>query len=160
MSEETPTLYIYRAPGANKLTHGSKKAAGLDICAFLEPEAYQDGLSYPHYEYILQPGARVALTTGIHIRVPDGYYGRVAPRSGLALKKGIDVLAGVIDSDYTGEVKVILLNTGLDPVTISNGDKIAQIILEKIAIPYTEEVELPSDLGVTQRGANGFGSTG
>lgn len=95
--------------------------------------------------------------TDIAIAVPAGTYGRVAPRSGLALKKGIDVGAGVIDADYRGNVGVILFNHGDEPFEIKRGDRIAQLILERIVTP---DVDLVDDLDATDRGAGGFGSTG
>ena len=75
-------------------------------------------------------GRRHLFKTGLSLAIPSGYYGRVAPRSGLALKKGIDVMAGVIDADYRGELGVILINLGEEPVQINAGDKIAQLIIE------------------------------
>lgn len=89
--------------------------------------------------------------------LPFGQYGRIAPRSGLAYKNGIDVLAGVIDADYRGDVGVILLNTGDSDFIIKDGDRIAQIIIEKIDMCELIVVE---DLGITDRGEGGFGSTG
>ena len=94
-----------------------------------------------------------------------GTYGRIgiflclqkAPRSSLALNFGVDVLAGVVDSDYRGEIRVILLNTGTEPVVLSPGDRIAQLIVEKIADLCVTEV---SSLPTTVRGEGGFGSTG
>jgi dUTP pyrophosphatase len=95
--------------------------------------------------------------TDLAIAVPDGTYGRVAPRSGLALKRGIDVGAGVIDADYRGNVGVVLFNHGDEPFEIKRGDRIAQLILERIVTP---PVALVDDLDATDRGAGGFGSTG
>ena len=106
----------------------------------------------------IPPGGRDLVATGLSIKVPPGTYGRIAPRSGLAVRHGIQVGAGVIDSDYTGEIKVVLFNS--DPnksFVINPGDRIAQLILEKIECPEVEEV---SDLNSTDRGDGGFGSTG
>jgi len=89
--------------------------------------------------------------------VPFGTYGRIAPRSGLASRDGVTVLGGVVDRTFTGEVKVILLNTGDHTVHIKIGDRIAQIVLEMIETPDVLEVDR---LDVTARGAGGFGSTG
>ena len=89
--------------------------------------------------------------------MPPLTYGRVAPRSGLAYKKGIDVGAGVIDEDYRGEVGVILFNFGEEDFEVAPGDRIAQLILEKISMVGLKEVD---DLDQTDRGAGGFGSTG
>lgn len=95
--------------------------------------------------------------TGLAIQVPFGTYGRIAPRSGLAAKNGIDVLAGVVDYGYTGEVKVILMNNGEKDFLVNKGDRIAQFIIEKIE--YLE-LELVENLDKSERGENGFGSTG
>jgi dUTP pyrophosphatase len=101
------------------------------------------------------------IKTGISVAVPNGTYGRIAPRSGLALKNGIDVMAGVIDADYRGDVGVILVNLGSSPFTINPGDRIAQLILEKIEYNTSvQEIGEADDLSPTSRGANGFGSTG
>lgn len=143
-----PTLEVYYAPGAHPLKRGSKEAAGLDLSS--------NNLSL----ITLYPGDRCAVPTGVHVKIPKGYYGRVAPRSGLAFKYGIDVLAGVIDSDYRGEIKVILLNTSDTSFDIEYGDRIAQLIIEKIAIPDVLVVGNLDDLEASERGSNGFGSTG
>lgn len=106
--------------------------------------------------YVLKPGERKLFKTGLSIAIPTGLYGRVAPRSGLAYKSGIDVMAGVIDEDYRGEVGVILINLGQDDKSIVAGDKIAQLIFEN----YTRcEFELENNLDETNRGNGGFGST-
>lgn len=106
---------------------------------------------------VIPSKSRLAVSTGIAIEIPEGTYGRVAPRSGLAYKFGIDVFAGVIDSDYRGEVKVILYNSGEEPFVIKTGDRIAQLILEVIKTP---DVSLIVDMTNTERGGGGFGSTG
>ena len=104
---------------------------------------------------------RQLVKTGIAVTLPEGTYGRVAPRSGLALKHGIDIFGGVIDPDYRGDVGVILVNMGPVPFEVGVGDRIAQLILEK-AEQHARVVQVPSlaDLGVSARGNNGFGSTG
>ena len=99
---------------------------------------------------------RAVVSTGISIKLPPGTYGRVAPRSGIALKFGIDVLAGVIDADYRGEIRVILYNSGDLVFDVEKGQRIAQLIVEKIEMP---EVEVVSHLSETER-QGGFGSTG
>ena len=110
--------------------------------------------------YVVLPGRRVVVSTGISVQLPPGCYGRIAPRSGLAVKHGLDTLAGVVDPDYTGEVKVVLQN--LDPVlpfVIRPGYRIAQLILEQCMTP--DVFEVPSECTqLTDRGAGGFGSTG
>ena len=100
---------------------------------------------------------RALVGTGIALSIPDGLYGRVAPRSGLAVKHCINVGAGVIDPDYTGEVKVVLFNHGTEDFEIKKGDRIAQLILEKCETPMIKEIGL---LEETLRGDGGFGSTG
>ena len=99
---------------------------------------------------------RKLFKTGIHIQIPVGWYGRIAPRSGLAYKQGIDVMAGVIDSDYTGEIGVILINLGSEPQEIDTTKPIAQIIIEKYSDHDFVQVE---NLETTERGAGGYGST-
>jgi dUTP pyrophosphatase len=106
----------------------------------------------------ISSGERKIVSTGISIEIPEGYYGRIAPRSGLAAKNGIDVLAGVIDSSYRGEIKVVLLNTDKNnDFAIKKNDKIAQLIIEK---HYNFEFEVVNSLEETSRGTGGFGSTG
>jgi len=122
---------------------GSVLAAGLDVCAIENLE--------------IAPKQRVMARTGLAVAIPQGFYGRVAPRSGLAAKNGLDVLAGVIDSDYRGEVCCLLYNTGDETITLLAGSKICQLIVEQIITP---EAEWATDLDETARGAGGFGSTG
>lgn len=104
----------------------------------------------------LGPRQRGMAKTGLAVAIPPGFYGRIAPRSGLASKHGLDVLAGVIDSDYRGEVCVLLYNTGDAPVTLAAGSKICQLILEQIITP---DAAWATDLDETARGTGGFGST-
>lgn len=122
---------------------GSAYAAGLDVCSIEEIN--------------LGPKQRVTARTGLAVAIPEGFYGRVAPRSGLAAKQGLDVLAGVIDSDYRGEVCCLLYNTGDETINLPAGSKICQLIVEQIITP---EAEWVTDLDETARGAGGFGSTG
>ena len=141
-----PTLYVYPLrPDATIPSRGSSGAAGYDLAAV-------DALT-------ILPGGRAGVSTGISVRVPDGTYGRIAPRSGLALKHGIDVLAGVVDGDYRGEIVVILLNTGREPFDVVPGARIAQLVLETVATPPVVVVDT-IDLTETGRGDGGFGSTG
>jgi dUTP pyrophosphatase len=107
----------------------------------------------------LAPGARHAVATGLSVAIPAGYEIQVRPRSGLALKHGISVpnTPGTIDSDYRGELKVILINHAADPFEIHRGDRIAQLVLAPVTLAEWDEV---ADLGETERGAGGFGSTG
>jgi dUTP pyrophosphatase len=100
---------------------------------------------------------RALVGTGITVVLPQGVYGRVAPRSGLAVKHCINVGAGVIDPDYTGEIKVVLFNHGDKDFEIKKGDRIAQLVLERCETPPIEEISIVED---TERGSGGFGSTG
>lgn len=111
----------------------------------------------------IAPGDRAIVSTGLSIMCPVGTYGRLAPRSGLAAKYGIDVMAGVIDSDYRGIVKVVLLNTGTEPFHIEPGMRVCQLIFEKYeAFPVTKFMNMKLDASIdpTERGSNGFGSSG
>ena len=113
---------------------------------------------YSTESLIIPPLSRTLVKTGLIIEVPDNYYGRIAPRSGLAFKNGIDVMAGVIDSGYRNEVGVILYNTDqFKGFEVKIGDRIAQLIIEA---HYNFEFEETSQLSDTERGSGGFGSTG
>lgn len=105
----------------------------------------------------IDPGSRALIKTGWRVAIPHGHYGRIAPRSGLAYRNGIAVMAGVIDEDYRGELKILLLNTGCAAFDIQAGDRIAQLVLERISTPEPCVVERLPD---THRGGAGFGSTG
>ncbi len=107
----------------------------------------------------LDPGARHPVATGLALAIPHGYEIQVRPRSGLALKHGITVpnTPGTIDSDYRGELKVIMINHGNEPFAISRGDRVAQLVLAPVVQAAWSEVE---ELDATERGAGGFGSTG
>lgn len=105
----------------------------------------------------VKPGERDLLPTGLHFEVPPGHYLRVAPRSGIAWRHGVQTGAGVVDEDYRGEVKVLLFNHGDADFHVNAGDRIAQVIFERVSAPVL--VAAPS-LAETGRGAAGFGSTG
>ncbi|CAB90132.1 putative deoxyuridine 5''-triphosphate nucleotidohydrolase [Schizosaccharomyces pombe] len=124
-------------------TKGSANSAGYDL--------------YAAAECIVPRRGKVLVDTDLAIAVPEGTYGRVAPRSGLASKHSIDTGAGVIDADYRGHVRVLLFNYSDVDFPIKVGDRIAQLILERIVNP---PVILVESLEATVRGANGFGSTG
>src|SRR5687768_11500866 len=130
-------------PLATLPSRGSAASAGLDI--------------YSLEHVTIGPGERSLARTGLAVAIPHGFYGRVAPRSGLAVKQGLDVLAGVIDSDYRGELCCVLYNTSDTSITLPAGTKICQLIVEKIITPKAAWV---NDLDETARGAGGFGSTG
>lgn len=108
-------------------------------------------------DQIINPASRRVIKTDISIAVPPMHYGRIAPRSGLSFKNGIDIGAGVIDEDYTGPVGVLMVNNGTVPFEVKKGNRIAQLLLERVSQPEVEEVE---ELPRTERGAKGFGSTG
>lgn len=115
---------------------------------------------YSTDELLLAPEGRYAFGTGLAMEIPDGFVALVCPRSGLAIKNGVTVLnaPGVVDSDYRGEVKAIVINHDLrEPLQVSKGDKIAQLLFVKAEAVEFEEAE---ELSSTQRGAGGFGSTG
>lgn len=121
----------------------TQQAAGMDLRA-------------AEYNSI-EPGERKLISTQLQIMIPENHYGRIAPRSGISLNQQVDVCAGVIDPDYRGEVKVLLHNHGKNPFNIKKGDRIAQLICEKISTPIiTEVASLPS----STRGEKGFGSSG
>jgi dUTP pyrophosphatase len=130
-------------PAARLPTRGSPLAAGLDL--------------YAVERVTIPAGGRVAVRTGLAAEIPAGFYGRVAPRSGLAVRYGLDVLAGVIDADYRGEILCALVNHGGEPFEVEAGARIAQLVVESIALPAPAWAE---DLEETERGAGGFGSTG
>jgi len=139
-----PTLRFAKlSEHAKAPTRGSSVAAGYDL--------------YAAEEMVIEPGKRACVKTDIQIEVPDGTYGRVAPRSGLAAKHGIDVGAGVVDKDYRGNVMVLLFNFGDAAFNVARGDRIAQLVLEKICMAELEELPTLDD---TERGDGGFGSTG
>lgn len=147
MTDRVP-VRIKRLPHGHGLDlpkYATDGAAGMDVVA---AEAL-----------ILRPGMRHAVGTGFAVAIPTGYEIQVRPRSGLALKHGITVpnTPGTVDSDYRGEVKVILLNHGEDNFTIDRGDRIAQLIVSPVTLAAWQEVE---ELDETDRGAGGFGSTG
>jgi dUTP pyrophosphatase len=127
-------------------TPGSEFAAGLDLSSAVD--------------LVIPAGGRALVKTDLSIACPAGTYARIAPRSGLALKKGIDTGAGVIDADYRGPVGVILFNWGDEEFKIVVGDRIAQLILEQIVYPDIVEMKEGEELPATERGESGFGSTG
>jgi len=122
---------------------GSQHAAGYDLASAKKVTVPARG--------------KALVKTDLAMIIPEGCYGRIAPRSGLAWKKFIDIGAGVIDRDYRGNVGVVMFNHGDQPLEVEVGDRIAQLVLERIAEPVVEEVE---ELPETERGSGGFGSTG
>eukprot|EP00937_MAST-01D_sp_MAST-1D-sp2_P002315 g2315.t1 len=124
-------------------TRGSPLSAGLDLSAA--------------YKTVVAARGKALVKTDLAIVCPEGTYGRIAPRSGLAWKRHVDVGAGVIDADYRGPVGVVLFNHADEELVIEKGDRVAQLVLERIVIPEVLEVD---ELDETERGAGGFGSTG
>jgi dUTP pyrophosphatase len=106
---------------------------------------------------VIAPGGRAAVGTGLHVEIPAGCVGLVWPRSGLAVRHGIDTLAGVIDSDYRGEVRVVLVNHGEEAFRIEPGDRIGQLLVQRVERPGFSRA---TSLAATARGEGGFGSTG
>jgi dUTP pyrophosphatase len=140
-------LSVFRLTETARLpVRGSPRAVGYDLFA--------------DKPVVIPPSHRALVHTGIAMAIPDGFYGRIAPRSGLAFKNGIIVLAGVIDPDYRGEVMALLLNAGEQPLDVTMGARIAQLVIEQVATPEFVEVDRIEDLSMTARGEGGFGSTG
>ena len=147
MGNDVPVA-ILRLPHGDGLplpAYATDGAAGMDVCAAEDVE--------------LAPGGRHAVATGFALAIPEGYEIQVRPRSGLAFKHGISVpnAPGTIDSDYRGELKVLLINHGPESFSISRGDRVAQLVLAPVTRAAFTEVD---DLDETARGAGGFGSTG
>lgn len=124
-------------------SRASYGAAGFDLMA-------ADGVA-------VYPGQRVVIPTGFAWSIPPAWVGMIRPRSGLAVKHGLDVLAGVVDSDYRGEVKVVLINHGERALEFQQGDRIAQMVIQPVVTLEACEV---AELADTERGGGGFGSTG
>jgi dUTP pyrophosphatase len=128
-------------------SYESLSAAGMDLPAAISEDV------------VLQPGERQLIETGLSIALPLGYEAQIRPRSGLAARNGVTVLntPGTVDADYRGEVKVILVNLGQEPFTVTRGMRIAQMVIAPVVQAMMEQVD---DLPETERGAAGFGSTG
>ena len=140
VEKDVPLDVVYEE-SATPLAYAHKGDAGLDIAA--------------NETVTLEPGERKLVGTGVSLAVPEGYVGLLFPRSGNAAKKGLTLAnsVGVIDSGYRGEVKGIMVNLGSDPVTINSGERIMQLVLSAVVTPVLSLEE-------TERGENGFGSTG
>jgi len=140
-------IKVNMLPGGRIPEYKTQGAAGADLFARItEP-------------VVIQPGERVRIGTGVHLMLPPGTEGQVRPRSGLAFRNGITVLnsPGTIDSDYRGEVQIILINLGDKPHTVNHHDRIAQLVIAPVtACVFTTE----ESIDATERGAGGFGSTG
>lgn len=150
MDARRPVLGIIRLPHGEGLalpSYQSAEAAGMDLCAACDGTV------------AIAPGGRALLPTGLIIEIPQGHEGQVRPRSGLALKHGITCLntPGTIDSDYRGEVKVLLVNLGENPFTVTRGMRIAQMVVAPVVQARIEERPQATQ---SRRGSGGFGSTG
>lgn len=128
-------------------SYGTKFSAGMDLRAYLKESV------------ILKPLQRELISTGLHIKLPFDTVGLICPRSGLAIKQGISILnaPGIIDQDFTGEIKIILINLSDKNVTIDNGDRIAQLVIVDC---YSVTLKETDKLSSTERGEGGFGHTG
>lgn len=143
-AENQPILKCHKTSNAAQLPRFSTLgAAGLDM--------------FSVQTLIIPPRERKLVSTGIEWEIPEGYYIRIAPRSGLAWHNSVDVAAGVIDQDYRGTISVLMCNNGQWPYLVRTGDRIAQAIMERIARPHVIEV---TNVDCTFRGAGSFGSTG
>ncbi len=145
-------LFRRLRPSALAPTYQTDHAAGVDLA--FDPE---DGAPVT-----IEPGCIAMVPTGIIAAIPIGFEGQVRPRSGLASKHGITLInsPGTIDADYRGEIRVPLINHGREPLTIEPGMRIAQMVIAPVARVRIQEVGDVSELGTTERGAGGFGSTG
>lgn len=142
-SSNMPDIDIKLEPGASIPKYSTEEAAGADLYA------YANGS-------VLAGERSGLISTGVSVKIPPGYYAEIKPRSGLALNRGISVLAGVIDSDYRGIIQIILYNSGTNNYEYSKGDRIAQLIFKKYEKVVFKQV---SDLGISIR-SDGFGSSG
>lgn len=150
MSNYPITIKVQQLPhhkGLELPAYQSTGAAGMDLAAAVDADI------------ILAPGDRDLIPTGLAIELPPGYEAQVRPRSGMAIKNGVTVLnsPGTIDSDYRGEIKVILINHGVEPFTISRGMRIAQMVIAPV---IQAQLVLSEDLNDSERGAGGFGHSG
>ena len=150
MTDQTPLLRIQVLSGCEDVglpAYATPGSAGVDLRAALDQPL------------ILAPGDRTMVPTGLKMAVPSGFEGCVRPRSGLAAKHGIALVnaPGTIDSDYRGEVKVLLINLGRESVTINRSDRIAQLLIQPVAHVKVEKTDSLDD---TSRGEGGFGHTG
>jgi dUTP pyrophosphatase len=143
-------LRILMAPGMEVPRYATEGSAGFDLCARLDEPL------------TVAPGERVSIPTGLHVALPRGHEMQVRSRSGLASKHGIVMVNGLgtVDEDYRGEVRAVLVNHGREPYTIQPGDRIAQAVVAPVTRVDMQPVASLDELGTTERGAGGFGSTG
>jgi dUTP pyrophosphatase len=147
---------------AIKPQRGTELASGFDLCA-LDVIQTSDVGKVPYLDlfdqYVVQPHERVLVRTGVAVQLDYNMEAQVRPRSGLGLKKGIHVMLGTIDADYTGDIGVVLTNLGNEPFVISKGDRIAQLVFAPV-LHEVKLLETQKFAKVVDRGGNGFGSTG
>lgn len=153
MSDPSLKVHVLNGPAKHLIrvpAYQTAGAAGLDLQAAVDRNTF------------IMAGERKLIPTGLILAIPEGYEGQIRPRSGLALKEGITVLnsPGTIDSDYRGEIGVILFNTGGVPFNIKPGDRIAQIVIAPVSRLSIQSIGQLDSLDETARGAGGFGSTG
>jgi dUTP pyrophosphatase len=147
---KSPQIYLTTLPHAEDLelpAYATEGAVGMDLAAAVEEDL------------VINPGQTLMVPTGLRIAVPEGYEAQIRPRSGLALNHGITLpnSPGTVDPDYRGEVKIILLNLGRDPFTVSRGMRIAQMVI----VPAVQaSITIVDDLPPTERGEGGFGHSG
>ena len=146
---EEVRVSVLRLPGAEDIplpSYMTKQAAGMDLCAAVETDV------------TIFPGERKLIPTGLIMALPDGFEAEIRPRSGLALKHGVTLVnsPGTIDADYRGEIKVILINHGREAFIVKRGDRMAQMVVQRIC---RVSWELGKEASRTERGENGFGHT-
>ncbi len=143
------TIFVKRLHGADLPLprYMTEDSAGMDVCAAVDGDT------------VLFPGERGLIPTGIAVALPPGYEAQIRPRSGLAVEAGVTLLnsPGTIDTDYRGEIKILMINQGTDPFVIKRGDRIAQMVIHRV---YQASWEISEDLEMTRRGTGGFGHTG
>lgn len=147
MTVEVRIRRLAHAEGLPLPVYATGGAAGADLCAAVDSEV------------VIEPGERIAVPIGLVLEIPRGFEAQVRPRSGLAIRRGLTVVnaPGTIDSDYRGELKVLLVNLGAEPITIARGDRVAQMIVAPVTRAVFVEAD---DLTASDRGSGGFGSTG
>jgi dUTP pyrophosphatase len=147
MTVEVRIRRLTHAEGLPLPVYATTGAAGADLCAAVDAEI------------VIEPGSRCAVPTGLVVEIPDGFEAQVRPRSGLAFRRGLTIInaPGTIDSDYRGELKVLLVNLGAESIAIARGDRIAQMVVAPVTRAAFVEA---ADVTPSDRGSGGFGSTG
>lgn len=161
-SEADETTYVLKRPPPPETeeAHAPLKVKKLSPNATLPVRASAGAAGYDLFsseDCVIEPRTRKVVKTDLSMQIPPRHYGRVAPRSGLSFKFGIDIAAGVIDCDYRGPLGIVMVNNGPNSFQVKTGDRVAQMLLERVSTPEVEEVD---ELDDTTRGTAGFGSTG